>query len=177
MKKFLSIFLISMFVFVGCVPKNGIQERIENVPVEINKTSKVEDTKVNPEVSTDEKSNVKVEESKAEEAKSDEPKAEEKKAEEPKVEESKIEVVVPQTKVVMISNFAYVPRSIALNVGDSILWKHDDVAAHDSVSVDGLFKSPVLERGGSFSFKFEKAGTYEYYCSIHPSMRGTIVVQ
>ena len=164
-----------MFVFVGCAAKNRVQEKIENVPVEVNKA-------VEPEAVPVEKSEVKAEEKKTEEVKTEEPKAEEAKVEEvkteePKTEESKVEVVVPKTKVVMMSDFAFSPNVVTVNAGDSVLWKHDDVAAHDGVSVDGLFKSPVLEKGGSFSFKFEKAGTYEYYCSIHPSMKGTIVVQ
>lgn len=157
------MFFVSMFVFVGCVPKNGIQEKIENVSVE------AEDEKVNDEIAPVEK--LEVEESKAEEKKVVEPKVEEEKVEEPKVE-----VVVPKTKVVMISDFAFAPNVVTLNVGDSVLWKHDDVAAHDVVSA-GLFKSPFFERGGNFSFKFEKAGTYEYYCSIHPAMKGTVVVK
>lgn len=78
--------------------------------------------------------------------------------------------------VVTISDFAFVPAVINVVVGDTVTWKHDDVAAHDVVST-GLFKSPFFEKGGSFSFKFENAGTYEYYCSIHPAMKGTVVVE
>lgn len=80
------------------------------------------------------------------------------------------------TNVVTISNFAFAPVTITINKGDTVTWKHDDVATHTVVS-SGLFESPDLERGKTFSFKFDAAGTYNYHCGIHPSMQGTVVVK
>jgi plastocyanin len=45
------------------------------------------------------------------------------------------------------------------------------------VSENGLFRSGALDTNESFSYRFEKAGTYRYACSIHPRMVGTIIVQ
>ncbi len=48
---------------------------------------------------------------------------------------------------------------------------------HTVVADNGEFKSGDLGQGATFTFKFDKAGTYPFHCSIHPSMKGTVVVQ
>ncbi len=176
MKKLLSISLIAMFVFVGCAPVNPVEKKIENVPVE---TKKVDDKDAAVEKVVPEE-NKKV--APAETKKIVPEKEPEAKVEEPKTQPEEVKpqaepvTVAPQTKVVMISDFAFVPSSVTINKGDTIVWKHDDVATHTVVS-PGLFETQNLERGGSFSFKFDTAGTYDYYCGIHSSMRGTVVVK
>ena len=62
-------------------------------------------------------------------------------------------------------------------VGTTVTWiNHDDIP-HTAVSTDGVFKSKVMDTDEKFSYTFTKAGTYPYFCSVHPKMTGTIVVQ
>ena len=82
----------------------------------------------------------------------------------------------PVTQTVAIANMAFSPGSITLNVGDTVVWQHNDAAPHTVVS-DGNFESQILRSGDSFSQTFTTPGTYSYYCSIHPSMTGIIIVQ
>jgi plastocyanin len=80
------------------------------------------------------------------------------------------------TQVVMKS-FAFEPATVTVKVGDSVTWTNQDSANHTVVADNGEFKSGDLANGGTFTFAFTKAGSYPYHCSIHPSMKGTVVVQ
>lgn len=80
---------------------------------------------------------------------------------------------------VMIENFAFNPSSLTILAGTTVTWTNRDSATHDAASLaDSLvtFASPPLSKGDSFRFTFTEPGTYRYYCTFHPSMRGTIVV-
>ena len=78
----------------------------------------------------------------------------------------------------MIMNYAFSPASVTVNAGDTVTWTNQDAAAHTVVVSSGpeTFSSPTLQTGQSFSFTFTKAGTYSYYCSIHPDMKASITV-
>ena len=78
---------------------------------------------------------------------------------------------------VNIDNFVFGPQTITVPVGATVTWTNKDDIPHTSVSTDGVFKSKVLDTDEKFSYKFEKAGTYPYYCTIHPKMTGKVVVQ
>lgn len=77
---------------------------------------------------------------------------------------------------IMINHFVFEPKEITVSAGTKVVWSHNDNVAHDVIS-PGLFKSQVMERGGEFNFTFDKAGEYAYYCSLHPSMTGKIIVK
>jgi len=77
---------------------------------------------------------------------------------------------------VIIKDFAFQPKELAIKVGAGIKWKHDDSVVHTVVS-EGLFESKIMNRGDEFEFVFNKPGSYEYRCGIHPSMRGKIIVK
>jgi plastocyanin len=77
---------------------------------------------------------------------------------------------------VAIQNFAFNPATLNVQVGTKVTWKNLDSTAHHVVSDTGAFDSGVLNNGQSYSFTFNQAGNYPYHCSIHPSMKGTIVV-
>jgi len=79
-------------------------------------------------------------------------------------------------KVVKIENFAFTPPVLSIKAGEKVTWEHNDGAGHTIVS-SGLFQSETLNRGQEFSFTFPAAGVYDYYCGIHPSMKGKIIVQ
>lgn len=77
---------------------------------------------------------------------------------------------------VTIRNFAFGPRSVTVKRGATVHWTNRDSEAHTVTSDAGAFNSPVLQPGAGFSFTFTKPGTYSYHCSIHPFMKGTVVV-
>jgi plastocyanin len=78
---------------------------------------------------------------------------------------------------VNIDNFVFGPQTITVPVGATVTWTNKDDIPHTSVSTDGVFKSKVLDTDEKFSYTFTKAGTYPYYCTIHPKMTGKVVVQ
>jgi len=78
---------------------------------------------------------------------------------------------------VKIDNFSFGPQTITVPVGATVIWTNRDDIPHTSVSTEGVFKSKVLDTDEKFSYTFTKAGTYPYYCTIHPKMTGQVVVQ
>jgi plastocyanin len=78
---------------------------------------------------------------------------------------------------VKIDNFVFGPQTITVPVGATVTWTNADDIPHTSVSTEGVFKSKVLDTDEKFSYTFTKAGTYPYYCTIHPKMTGKVVVQ
>ena len=78
---------------------------------------------------------------------------------------------------VKIDNFVFGPQTLTVPVGTTVTWTNSDDIPHTSVSTDGVFKSKVRDTDEKFSYTFAKAGTYPYYCTIHPKMIGQIVVQ
>jgi plastocyanin len=81
------------------------------------------------------------------------------------------------TAGVKIDNFVFGPQTLTVPVGTTVVWTNSDDIPHTSVSTEGVFKSKVLDTDEKFSYTFTKAGTYPYYCTIHPKMTGKIVVQ
>jgi plastocyanin len=78
---------------------------------------------------------------------------------------------------VVMKGFAFDPASVTVKVGDTVTWTNEDSATHTVDADNGEFSSGDLAQGKTFSFKFDKAGTYPYHCKVHPNMKGTIVVQ
>jgi len=82
----------------------------------------------------------------------------------------------PATEV-KIDNFSFGPAELTVRVGTTVKWTNRDDIPHTVVSTDKVFKSKVLDTDETFSFTFSTAGTYPYFCSIHPKMTGKVVVQ
>ena len=78
---------------------------------------------------------------------------------------------------VKIDNFVFGPQAITVPVGTTVTWTNSDDIPHTAVSIDGVFKSKVMDTDEKFSYRFTKAGTYSYYCSVHPKMTGQVVVK
>jgi plastocyanin len=80
---------------------------------------------------------------------------------------------------VKIDNFTFGPAALTVPVGTTVTWTNKDDIPHTVVSTDDskTFKSKVLDTDEKFSFTFSKAGTYPYFCSIHPKMTGKVIVQ
>jgi amicyanin len=78
---------------------------------------------------------------------------------------------------VKIDNFKFGPEDLTVAVGTTVTWTNRDDIPHTVVSTTGAFKSKVLDTDEKFSFTFSKAGTYDYFCSVHPKMTGKVIVQ
>ena len=78
---------------------------------------------------------------------------------------------------IKVDNFTFNPDTVTLPVNSTVTWVNKDDIPHVIASTDGIFKSKGLDTDDKYSYTFTKAGTYKYYCSIHPKMTGTVVVQ
>jgi plastocyanin len=78
---------------------------------------------------------------------------------------------------VTIADFQFTPGSVTVHVGDTITWTNNGPSTHTATARDGSFDTGQLKKGQSASHTFTHAGTFAYFCQIHPFMHGTIVVQ
>jgi plastocyanin len=80
------------------------------------------------------------------------------------------------------SNACYTPASVTINAGDTVKWDNVDTAAHTVTSgspadgPSGVFDSSLVMGKASFEHTFDKAGTYDYFCMVHPWMVGNVIV-
>jgi plastocyanin len=81
-----------------------------------------------------------------------------------------------ETHDIAIDNFRFAPSPATVPAGTTVRWTNRDDVPHTIVSTDRLFKSAVLDTDGAFSRRFDAAGRYEYFCSIHPHMTGAVIV-
>jgi plastocyanin len=77
---------------------------------------------------------------------------------------------------VTISDFEYAPRSVSIDVGDTVTWRNDGPSIHTATARNGSFDTGDLRRGESGSHTFNRAGTFRYYCRPHEFMRATVTV-
>jgi plastocyanin len=83
-----------------------------------------------------------------------------------------------QAQQIEIRNFAFAPKSLTVRAGTRVVWTNRDEEPHVITSAGSLFASSKgLDTSDSYAVTFSKPGTYAYYCSIHPMMVGTIIVQ
>src|SRR5215213_5265065 len=81
-----------------------------------------------------------------------------------------------KTTTVSIKDFAFNPSNTTIAPGTTVTWVNNDQTAHTVTANDGAFDSGTLQPGQSYSFAFDKAGTYAYHCNIHPDMSATVSV-
>ena len=77
---------------------------------------------------------------------------------------------------VNIDKFTFVPVTLTVPAGSTVTWTNQDEEPHTVVANDGSFHSPGMGTQATFSYKFAKAGSFDYVCSIHPFMHATVVV-
>jgi plastocyanin len=80
---------------------------------------------------------------------------------------------------VTITNFAFSPATLTVPVGTELVWTNEDDAPHTVTGVDrdSPIGSKPLDTGDGYSVVLGRPGTYQYFCTLHPMMVGTIVVQ
>ena len=81
--------------------------------------------------------------------------------------------VVPVT----IDNFVFEPARVTVKAGTTVTWTNRDDIPHTVAAKERQFKSKVMDTDESYSFTFSTPGEYTYFCSLHPHMTGTIVVE
>ena len=77
---------------------------------------------------------------------------------------------------VEIEDFSYRPDPVTIEEGGKVIWKNRDSAPHTATAADGSFDTGTIEEDKLKSETFKEPGTYEYVCSIHPQMHGTVEV-
>jgi len=91
-------------------------------------------------------------------------------------------IPVPQTtssvsaNTILIKNFAFDPASVTVKAGSTVRWENKDSVPHRILFADGTY-SQLLAASDSWSRKIDQAGTYDYACTIHPTMQGTVIVE
>lgn len=78
---------------------------------------------------------------------------------------------------VSIVNFAFAPAEITINAGESVTWSNDDGAPHGLAYHDGAKGTDLLLPGATFSRRFDRPGTFDYNCAVHPYMTGRVIVR
>lgn len=77
---------------------------------------------------------------------------------------------------VTITNFKFDPPTLTVPVGTTVTWTNQDEEPHTVAAKDGSFHSPGLDTHSTYTFTFANSGSFDYICSIHPFMTGTVVV-
>jgi amicyanin len=78
---------------------------------------------------------------------------------------------------VTIDNFTFAPAELTISAGTTVTWDNHDDIPHSVVEKNKLFRSKALDTEDSYSFTFTSAGTYDYFCGLHPHMVGKIIVK
>ncbi len=86
-------------------------------------------------------------------------------------------VVAQEANTVTIDNFTFNSKELTVPVGTTVKWVNKDDLPHTVVDKSKSFRSKPLDTNGTFSFTFNNAGTFDYFCSLHPQMVGKVVVQ
>jgi plastocyanin len=86
-------------------------------------------------------------------------------------------VADPAPANIEIDNFTFAPQQLIVRAGTTVIWRNRDDIPHAVASSTRAFKSKALDTDDTYAFTLTTAGTYEYFCSLHPQMIGTIVVE
>jgi plastocyanin len=81
------------------------------------------------------------------------------------------------TNVVTIGNFTFSPKDLTVAVGTTVKWVNHDDIPHTVVEKNTTFRSKALDTDDSYSFTFTSAGSFDYFCGLHPHMVGKVIVQ
>jgi len=77
---------------------------------------------------------------------------------------------------VQIVEFTYEPDPVVVQAGGKVTWQNEDTAPHTATADDGSFDTGIIEKGKLGSATFKEAGTFTYFCEVHPTMHGTVEV-
>lgn len=86
-------------------------------------------------------------------------------------------VAAEEANSVTIDNFSFTSPELTVAVGTTVKWVNHDDIPHNVVAMNKAFRSKPLDTDDSYSFTFASAGTYDYFCGLHPKMQGKIIVK
>lgn len=78
---------------------------------------------------------------------------------------------------ITIDNFTFTPKELTVAVGTTVRWVNHDDIPHTVVEKKTTFRSKALDTDDSYSFTFTSAGTFDYFCGLHPHMVGQVIVK
>ena len=78
---------------------------------------------------------------------------------------------------ITIDNFTFTPKELTVPVGTTVKWLNHDDIPHTIVEKKTTFRSKALDTDDSYSFTFTSAGTFDYFCGLHPHMVGQVIVK
>jgi plastocyanin len=81
-----------------------------------------------------------------------------------------------KSEKVDIVEFTYQPDPVVVQAGGKVIWQNQDTAPHTATADDGSYDTGTIEKGKIGSETFKEAGTFTYFCEIHPTMHGTVEV-
>jgi plastocyanin len=81
-----------------------------------------------------------------------------------------------KSEKVQIVEFSYEPDPVVVQAGGKVIWQNEDTAPHTATADDGSFDTGTIEKGKLGSATFKEAGTFTYFCEVHPTMHGTVEV-
>jgi amicyanin len=88
-----------------------------------------------------------------------------------------VTAAAPAAPTVRIDNFTFSPAEITIASGTAVTWENRDDIPHEVVAEDKAFRSKVLDTDESYTFTFTSPGIYEYFCALHPHMKGKVIVK
>jgi plastocyanin len=83
----------------------------------------------------------------------------------------------PTTHTVVIADMKFSPETLTVKPGDTIVWVNKDFFPHNARAADRTFQSPDLDTNKIWRYVAGKSGTYSYVCTLHPTMKGMLVVK
>lgn len=86
-------------------------------------------------------------------------------------------LAAPTTHVVVIEAMKFSPETVEASVGDTIVWTNRDPFAHTATAQDRGFDSAQIASGQSWRLEVTGQGAFAYVCTLHPTMKGTLVVR
>jgi plastocyanin len=82
-----------------------------------------------------------------------------------------------KTRTVVLRGMSYLPATVTVNVGDTVVWKNEDIVPHTATARNKSFDSGTINPGDSWWYVARRKGTYFYYCAFHPETKGKLIVR
>ncbi|HLJ01247.1 MAG TPA: cupredoxin family copper-binding protein [Bradyrhizobium sp.] len=86
-------------------------------------------------------------------------------------------VAAAEAYVVTIDNFTFTPPELTVAVGTTVKWVNHDDIPHNIIEKNKAFRSKALDTDDSYTFTFASAGTFDYFCGLHPHMTAKVIVK